>query len=613
MFKNIFICLIAKIKKSYFDLGLQNSLSAMEAMIFKHPESVLDKLQEQRELEEFCDVILEVEQAKFPAHRNVLASCSDYFQKMFTTDMLEKSNKNIKINDVTAEAMSTILTCIYTGKIELNLNNIYDVLRAASLMQLNSILDRISQHIYSDFLTPENCCFFRDLANTFSLYNLQNLVFQYFLQNFEEIHKQPSFLHLNCNVIERLLSTDELRVKEEKTVFEFVVKWVEVDITARQNYFPNLLKHVRLQFIPIQYIVNKIQSNLMVKKYHECRDIVDEMMKYHIQPDVSKAQNPRHSIVPQPDSVMLFPYEECFQYIYDCDSDNQQKVIFDGSASSMMLKNCAVATKHPLSAFCGGLDVNNQVTGKVVRFDGIRWINLPALNEPRCGAAAVFLHESLFVFGGENFPVSAEATYRRGQSNPDASNFESTIEKFDQEWSRENLEKPRSYFAAHAVNNKIYLIGGYALTEPDLNQNRQFCKKASNETLIFCPTKKSWKKIGNLHTARASFASAISKRSFACSTIYVFGGETTGGGTVSSAESLNTNENVWVNIVTPFGLTPKSSCCVNHNVYFLNNTTLFCYNINSEETNQVRYGLGKGIIVPFSQRYLTHPFTKITC
>jgi len=41
----------------------------------------------QRKEDDFCDVLIEVEGEKFQAHRNVLSACSEYFYKMFTTNV----------------------------------------------------------------------------------------------------------------------------------------------------------------------------------------------------------------------------------------------------------------------------------------------------------------------------------------------------------------------------------------------------------------------------------------------------------------------------------------------------------------------------------------------
>ena len=45
-----------------------------------HGKSVLEGLQQLRQMQQLFDVILVAEKREFPAHKVVLASCSDYFR-----------------------------------------------------------------------------------------------------------------------------------------------------------------------------------------------------------------------------------------------------------------------------------------------------------------------------------------------------------------------------------------------------------------------------------------------------------------------------------------------------------------------------------------------------
>ena len=58
----------------------------MEGQIFtdSHAKSILTTMNNLRKGNTLCDVTLKVEDQEFPAHRIVLAACSDYFCAMFT-------------------------------------------------------------------------------------------------------------------------------------------------------------------------------------------------------------------------------------------------------------------------------------------------------------------------------------------------------------------------------------------------------------------------------------------------------------------------------------------------------------------------------------------------
>ena len=62
----------------------------------------------------FTDVVVVVGKQEFPAHKAILAERTDVFRAMFNADMKESHNKHVVIEDMTADAVSDLLTFIYT-------------------------------------------------------------------------------------------------------------------------------------------------------------------------------------------------------------------------------------------------------------------------------------------------------------------------------------------------------------------------------------------------------------------------------------------------------------------------------------------------------------------
>ena len=84
----------------------------------------------------------------------------------------------------------------------------------------------------------------------------------------------------------------------------------------------------------------------------------------------------------------------------------------------------ALANKHPTTVVC-------YKSGKVALFDGFRWGIMPSLNQARIGAAAVFLGDEIFVFGGEKQPIPARITKERSYWSNYGDQFCKSYEKFD--------------------------------------------------------------------------------------------------------------------------------------------------------------------------------------
>ena len=63
---------------------------------------------------EFTDIVVVAEEREFPAHRAILAERSAVFRAMFNVDMKENRMKRVVIEDLSADAVSDLLTFIYT-------------------------------------------------------------------------------------------------------------------------------------------------------------------------------------------------------------------------------------------------------------------------------------------------------------------------------------------------------------------------------------------------------------------------------------------------------------------------------------------------------------------
>ena len=69
----------------------------------------------QREQGRFCDVILKVNGREFPAHRCVLASCSQWFDTKFKVHKTLKEVVEVE-NCKNYEVFHLVLTYMYSGK-----------------------------------------------------------------------------------------------------------------------------------------------------------------------------------------------------------------------------------------------------------------------------------------------------------------------------------------------------------------------------------------------------------------------------------------------------------------------------------------------------------------
>ncbi|XP_078571947.1 kelch repeat and BTB domain-containing protein 2-like [Branchiostoma floridae x Branchiostoma japonicum] len=194
------------------------------------------------------DVVLEVEGRRFPCHRLVLSAASPYFRAMFTSDMAESRQKTVVLQGLDADMLWEILSYIYSGTLHVSLDKVQPLYQAADLLQLDYVRDTCSSYMAMN-VERSTCVDLYSFADTFSVKNVQKLCQDLIHRNFVEVASSEEFCSLSLNQLTEIISHDELDVKEEATVWEAVVRWVQHNREDRLHHLPSILPHIRFNLL----------------------------------------------------------------------------------------------------------------------------------------------------------------------------------------------------------------------------------------------------------------------------------------------------------------------------------------------------------------------------
>ncbi|XP_019637084.1 PREDICTED: kelch-like protein 12 [Branchiostoma belcheri] len=194
------------------------------------------------------DVVLEVEGRQFPCHRLVLSVASPYFRAMFTSGMAESRQKTVILQGLNAAVFKEILSYIYSGCLQVSLDRVQHLYQAADLLQLDYVRDTCSSYMDME-VGCSTCVDLYKFGDLFSLDTVRESCLQCIYKHFTKVSSSEEFCSLSVDQLTEIISHDELDVKEETTVWEAVVRWVQHSREDRTHHIPSILPHIRFDLL----------------------------------------------------------------------------------------------------------------------------------------------------------------------------------------------------------------------------------------------------------------------------------------------------------------------------------------------------------------------------
>ena len=426
------------------------SSTAITAMMLESPDynnKILTGLHELRQSELLCDYTLAAGDCEMKVHRVVMVASSDYFRAMLTGEMRESRDNRVHLQGLTGTGLRAVIDFAYTGRLELTMSNLDEVLLAASHLQISEAIELCCQFI-EKAITVENCVEMLNLTELFSLRKCRVFVTNFILEHFEKLAEAEQYNRFSIQQLSSLLEKNNLCVVSEYKLFELVLKWIDADPDARTRHTPQLMRNIRLPLLSGEELVEKVSKVPIMQQNRACNELLSTAKDYHIvvnkQPML---QSSRTRVRANKPSLVMCHAENLESYDFV-----SEKHAYLKDAPVPLYNPCVCVVDNFMYA-CGGKydsNENNEIaTARCFRYDPRfdSWFELPSMNEARKDFVLVAYRNMLMAIAGQDensVMYSCECFH---------------IDKND--WSSCKALPSEVYGHAGAVcGNRVYISGG---------------------------------------------------------------------------------------------------------------------------------------------------------
>ncbi|XP_066492866.1 kelch-like protein 2 [Tiliqua scincoides] len=444
-----------------------------------------------------CDTTIVAGGERFPCHRMLLAAINPYFRAMFSNSFRESQDGEVLLQDMDPSIVQVVVNYCYTEEIVLQPEMAQDLFVAASRLQILPLLESCSRFLLKH-LSVENCLSLYELGYAHSDQALFEEAKALINVHFRRLSQEDeSFLSLTPSTLISIISLDSLVISSELIVYRAVWHWVMAQLSSRLPFLRNLLAHVRLPLLT-QEELQEVQAEL-----EQYRDLRPRWKRLNRQERLQLSQGLRRGMYSTCIVCVDLFYMEGpelktrdFQVAcYNPQTETWEKLPI---LKSLYCARCvAVGDKLYVS---GGVHTDDSYSDTLHEFCPLRgrWSQLPSMSVARASHGFLACNQKLFAMGG----------WRKYEAYLNSAESFDLVEKV---WTPlAKMPFALSHFASAVLKEKLYLVGGVTDTVGSWF--------ASRKVLIYDVSADSWSQVLLNHECYWSGAVAMNNG------IYVIGG-----------------------------------------------------------------------------------------
>ncbi|KAG7994606.1 hypothetical protein I3843_01G066400 [Carya illinoinensis] len=203
----------------------------------------------------------------------ILAAKSPFFYKLFSNGMRESEQRHItlRINASEEVALMELLNFMYSNTLSVTTAPaLLEVLMAADKFEVASCMRYCSRLLRNIPMTPKSALDYLELPSSVliadAIQPLTDTAKRYLADRYKDINKsQEDLMDLRVAGVEAVLSSDDLQVASEDTVYDFMLKWARAQYPKleerREVIGRNLARFIRFPYMTCRKLRKVLTCN----------------------------------------------------------------------------------------------------------------------------------------------------------------------------------------------------------------------------------------------------------------------------------------------------------------------------------------------------------------
>ncbi|XP_066445590.1 kelch-like protein 24 [Eleutherodactylus coqui] len=350
-------------------------------------KSIISELREFYLSEILCDATIVTADKRFLCHKVVLSSISPYFRALFVCPMKESASGEVSLLDIPSSVVQVILHFIYTGEVTFSIDNVVELFTVSSRLQIEPLQDLCSRFLVKN-TDCENCLWIYRLALSHNYQSLLDVTMHYISQHVTTLSEKEAFSDLELSELTRILSSDQLMVSSEFTIYNIVCQWWEFQFDKGSPPPEELIQVVRFPLM----IPNELKEvNIDIPSENPTQTFTE----FHLRQGMFEDRILCMDVL---ERDFIIPDEEDYHInSYDPITDSWEKLPF----ISPIYGSGLIAVGNILYVSGGQAD-DLSVSNLLHAYDSIKneWKELPSMAIPRHCHGLLHYRQVLYVFGG---------------------------------------------------------------------------------------------------------------------------------------------------------------------------------------------------------------------